>query len=55
MVVCAMVVSLMNLFVWRGPVHGFVRSPEVIDKLASAFGYFSKTTGSWEVALYRRN
>ena len=36
MVVCAMVVSLMNLFVWRGPVHGFVRSPEVIDKLASA-------------------
>jgi hypothetical protein len=33
-----MVVSLMNLLVWRGPVHASVRSPEVIDKLASEAG-----------------
>jgi hypothetical protein len=53
-----MVVSLMNLLVWRGPVQAFVRSPEVIDKLASEAGlvrYFSKTTGPWEVTLYRRH
>jgi hypothetical protein len=52
------VVSLMNLLVWRGPVHASVRSPEMIDKLASEAGivrYFSKTTGPWEVALYRRH
>ena len=51
-----MVVSLMNPLVWRGPVHASVRSPEVIDKLVSEAGlvrYFSKTTGPWEVALYR--
>ena len=32
--------------------------PEVIDKLASEAGlvrYFSKTTGPWDVALYRRH
>jgi magnesium-protoporphyrin O-methyltransferase len=53
-----MVVSLMNLLVWRGPVHASVRSPEVIEKLAREAGivrYFSKTTGPWEVALYRRH
>jgi magnesium-protoporphyrin O-methyltransferase len=53
-----MVVSLMNLLVWRGPVHASVRSPEVIDRLAGEAGlvrYFSKTTGPWEVALYRRH
>jgi hypothetical protein len=26
-----MVVSLMNLLVWRGPAHAFVRSPEMIE------------------------
>lgn len=53
-----MIVSLMNFVVWRGPVHASVRSPEVIDKLASEAGVvrcFSKTTGPWEVALYRRH
>ena len=52
-----MVVAVMNLLVWRGPVHASVRSPETIDKLAGEAGlvrFFSKTTGPWEVALYRR-
>ncbi len=52
------VVSLMNLLVWRGPVHASVHSPEVIDKLACEAGVvrcFLKTTGPWEVALYRRH
>ena len=53
-----LIVSLMNLLVWRGRVHASVRSPELIDKLASEAGivrYLSKTTGPWEVALYRRH
>lgn len=53
-----MVVSVMNRLVWRGPVHASVRPPEVIDKLVSEAGlarYFSKTTGPWQVVVYRRH
>lgn len=53
-----MVVSVMNLLVWRGPVHASVRSPEVIDRLASEAGLvrcFSRTTGPWQIAVYRRH
>jgi hypothetical protein len=53
-----MVVKAMNLLVWRGPVHACVRSPDVIDRLANSVGLvrcFSKTTGPWQVALYRRH
>jgi uncharacterized membrane protein len=52
-----MVVSLMNLFVWRGPVHAYVRPPDVIDRVVSEAGLvrcFSSTTGPWQVAVYRR-
>jgi magnesium-protoporphyrin O-methyltransferase len=52
-----MVVALLNLLLWRGPVHASVRSPEVIERLTREAGlvrYFSKMTGPWEVALYRR-
>ena len=53
-----MVVSVMNLLVWRGPVHATVPSPDVIDSLTSEAGlvrFFSKTTGPWQVAVYRRH
>ena len=52
-----MVVSVMNLLVWRGPVHASVPSPDVIDRLTSQAGlvrFFSKTTGPWQVVAYRR-
>ena len=52
-----MVVNVMNLLVWRGPVHASVPSPYVIDRLTSQAGLvrlFSKTTGPWQVAVYRR-
>ena len=52
-----MVVSVMNLVVWRGPVHASVRSPEVIERLTREAGLvrcFSKTTGPWQVAVFRR-
>jgi hypothetical protein len=51
------VVSLMNLFVWRGPVRACVRPPDVIDRVVSQAGLvrcFSSTTGPWQVAVYRR-
>ena len=53
-----MVVNVMNRLVWRGPVHASVPSPEVIDRLTSQAGLvrlFSKTTGPWQVAVYRRH
>jgi magnesium-protoporphyrin O-methyltransferase len=53
-----MVVRVMNLVVWRGPVHASVRSPEVIERLTREAGLvrcFSKTTGPWQVAVYRRH
>jgi SAM-dependent methyltransferase len=53
-----MVVSLMNLFVWRGPVHASVRPPDVIEGVVSEAGFvrcFSSTTGPWQVAVYRRH
>ena len=52
-----MVVSVMNLLVWRGPVHASVPSPDVIDRLTSEANlvrFFSKTIGPWQVAVYRR-
>ena len=52
-----MVVRVMNLAVWRGPVHASVPSPDVIDRLTSEAGlvrFFSKSSGPWEVAVYRR-
>jgi hypothetical protein len=53
-----LVVRVMNLLVWRGPVHASVRPPAVIEALISEAGLvrcFLKTTGPWEVALYRRH
>jgi magnesium-protoporphyrin O-methyltransferase len=53
-----MVVSLMNLFVWRGPVHACVRTPDVIDRAVNEAGLvqcFASTTGPWQVAVYRRH
>jgi hypothetical protein len=52
-----MVVSVMNRLVWRGRVHASVPSPDVIATLTSKAGLvrvFSKTTGPWQVAVYRR-
>lgn len=52
-----MVVSVMNRVVWRGPVHAAVRSPEAIERLTREAGLipcFSKTTGPWQVTVYRR-
>jgi len=51
------VVAVMNLVLWRGPVHASVRSPQLIERVVSDAGlvrYFSKTVGPWEVAAYRR-
>jgi hypothetical protein len=48
----------MNLLVWRGAVHASLPSPDVIDRLTSQAGlvrFFSKTTGPWQVAVYRRH
>ena len=53
-----MVVNVMNLLVWHGPVHASVPSPPVIDRLISEAGlvrFFSKTIGPWQVAVYRRD
>ena len=53
-----MVVSVMNLLVWRGSVRASVPSPEVIERLTSQAGlvrFFSKTAGPWQVAVYRRD
>lgn len=52
-----MVVALMNLVVWRGPVHASVRPHRVIERLVSEAGfvrYLSKAVGPWQVAVYRR-
>ena len=52
-----MVVSVMNFLVWRGPVHAAVRPPGEIDRLVSEAGlvrHFSRTSGPWQVAVYRR-
>ena len=52
-----MVVGVMNLVAWRGPVHASVHPPAVIDSLVSEAGlvrHFSKTTGPWQVTVYRR-
>jgi magnesium-protoporphyrin O-methyltransferase len=52
-----MVVSVMNFLVWRGPVHAAVRPPDEIDRLVSEAGlvrHFSRTSGPWQVAVYRR-
>ena len=53
-----MVVHMMNRLAWRGPVHASVPSPDMIDRLTSQAGlvrFFSKTTGPWQVAVYRRH
>jgi magnesium-protoporphyrin O-methyltransferase len=51
------VVRVMSFLVWRGPVHASVRLPEEIDRLVSQAGlvrHFSRTSGPWQVAVYRR-
>jgi hypothetical protein len=53
-----MVVTVMNVLVWRGPVHAAVRSAEAIDNLITNLGFvtcFSNTTGPWQVSVYRRD
>jgi magnesium-protoporphyrin O-methyltransferase len=52
-----MVVSVMNRLVWRGRVRAAVPSPDVIDRLTRQAGLvrvFFKTTGPWQVEVYRR-
>jgi magnesium-protoporphyrin O-methyltransferase len=52
-----MVVALMNLVLWRGPVHASIRAHAAIDRVASEAGFvqqFSKAVGPWQVAVYRR-
>jgi hypothetical protein len=52
------VVRVMNFLVWRGPVHASVRSPEEIDRLVGQAGlvrHFSRTSGPWQIAVYRRH
>jgi magnesium-protoporphyrin O-methyltransferase len=52
-----MVVSVMNRLVWRGRVRAAVPTPDVIDKLTIQAGLvrlFSKPTGPWQVAVFRR-
>jgi magnesium-protoporphyrin O-methyltransferase len=52
-----LVVSVMNRLVWRGCVRASVPAPEVIDRLTIEAGlvrFFSKTTGPWQVAVFRR-
>lgn len=52
-----MAVNMMNLLVWRGPVHASVPSPDVIARLTSEAGlvrFFSRTIGHWQVTVYRR-
>jgi magnesium-protoporphyrin O-methyltransferase len=52
-----MVVSVMNRLVWHGRVRAAVPSPDVIDTLTTQAGLvrvFSKTTGPWQVAVFRR-
>lgn len=53
-----MVASVMNLLVWRGPVHAAIRPQDEIDRLAREAGlvrYFWNTAGPWQVAVYRRH
>ncbi len=53
-----MVVNVMNLLVWRGPVYASVPSSDVIDRLTSEaglVGFFWKAIGPWQVAVYRRH
>ena len=53
-----MVVGVMNLLMWRGPVHAAIRPLDEIDRLAREAGlvrYFSNTAGPWQVAVYRRD
>jgi magnesium-protoporphyrin O-methyltransferase len=50
-------VRIMNFFVWRGPVHASVCPPEEIDRLVSEAGllrHFSRTSGPWQIEVYRR-
>jgi hypothetical protein len=52
-----MVVTVMNSLVWRGRVRASVHPSKVIDQLASEAGLvrcYSKKTGPWQVAVYRR-
>jgi hypothetical protein len=52
-----MVVGVLNLLVWRGPVHASIRPHGVIERLVSEAGlmpHFSKTAGPWQVAVYCR-
>jgi magnesium-protoporphyrin O-methyltransferase len=52
-----LVVAAMNRLVWRGRVRATVPSPEVIDRLTVQAGlvrFFSKATGPWQVAVFRR-
>ena len=52
-----MVVRVMNRLVWRGRVHAAVPCPEVLDRLTRQAGlvrFVSKTTGPWQVEVYRR-
>jgi hypothetical protein len=47
----------MNRLVWRGCVRACVPAPEVIERLTIEAGlvrFFSKTTGPWQVAVFRR-
>jgi hypothetical protein len=51
------VVAVMNLLVWRGPVHASVRSQAAIQRVVGDTGlvrFFSEATGPWQVAVYRR-
>jgi O-methyltransferase domain len=51
------VVAVMNLVVWRGPVHASVRTQEAVEGVVGDTGFvrqFSQTTGPWQVAVYRR-
>lgn len=51
------VVGVLNLLVWRGPVHASIRAHDAVEKLVGEAGlvpHFSKTTGPWQVAVYCR-
>lgn len=51
------VVAVMNLVVWRGPVHASVRRQKAVEGVVGGTGFvrhFSQATGPWQVAVYRR-
>jgi hypothetical protein len=57
-VLVRMIVAMMNLLVWRGPVRASVPSANEIDRLTSQAGltrFFSKTTGPWQISVYHRH